>query len=153
MKKCKITKSQFAFLLFFFPAFSPQSNGFYQSKSLFSNIKFVWVLVKQRNQCHCMHFVDFIIGPRSQLSPAGNLLLSPFPFPLSLSWWCQNGRKERERGKGKGEKKRLSTKERCKWCSMMMSANCRLVSLGREGETNGGYRKKKKTKKIILENY
>ena len=49
MKKCKTTKSQFTFVLFF-PTFSPQSNGFCQSKSLFSNIKFIWVLVKQRNQ-------------------------------------------------------------------------------------------------------
>ena len=47
------------------------------------------------------HFVGFITGRRSQLSPAGNLPLSHFPFPLSLSWWSRKGMKEREWGKGK----------------------------------------------------
>ena len=32
------------------------------------------------------HFVGFITGRRSQLSSADNLPLSPFSFPLSLSW-------------------------------------------------------------------
>ena len=53
---------------------------------------------------------------------------------LLLSWWCRKGRKERERGKGKGERGR----------SVMTSTKCRPVSLEREREVDGGYRRKKK---------
>ena len=45
------------------------------------------------------HFVGFITGRRSQLSPIGNLPLSPFLFPLSLSWWCWKGRKREKEGR------------------------------------------------------
>ena len=37
-------------------------------------------------------FIGVITGRHSHLSLVGNLPLSPFPFPLSLSWWCRKGR-------------------------------------------------------------
>ena len=61
--------------------------------------------------------------------------------------------KERERGQGKKEKGRLPTRERCEWWLVMTPTKCQPVSLGSEGETNGGYERKKKAKRIILENH
>ena len=52
-------------------------------------------------------------------------------------------RKERERGKGKEERGRLPTEERCEWWPVMTPTG-RFHWGGREGEANGGYRRKKK---------
>ena len=57
------------------------------------------------------------------------------------------GKEKRERGKGKRERGRKSTGERCEWQRVMTPAKCQPVSLGRKGEVDGGYGRKKKNKK------
>ena len=60
-------------------------------------------------------------------------------------------RKERERKReGKGREGRLLTGERCEWRPVMMPVKCQPVSLGREGEADGGHGKKKNNKRAIL---